>query len=252
MSEVSSAESGSFYGARVHLGEQNMAEGRISFGGVSISATGAVEFVMMHRTEVLKQVGADRTELAEKHLASIRKARQYIIDLADMKKFAEDRSYRDRIPTTPEMVDYLKNEVGCNPGEYRQRVLFYASALPKLPESIRKHYELCFDRFGNFKPQWGGKFGIERIGPVHHNRFQIHNALVVNKDDIDTIKEEVNNYVDQLNDGNNLFIIKFKNVVNTMNGALDGANRMADKSHDIVKNLIDNLNASRDDKSRMR
>ena len=34
---------------------------RVSFGGVGISATDAAEVVMMHRTEVLKQVGADRT-----------------------------------------------------------------------------------------------------------------------------------------------------------------------------------------------
>ena len=55
---------------------------------------------------------------------------------------------------------------------------------------------------------------------------------------LDSLKEEVNNYVDQLNDGNNLFMTKFKNVVNTMNEALDGANSMADKSHDTVKNLV--------------
>ena len=66
MNEVSSAGGGSFYGAEVRLGDQDMATGRVSFGGVSISATDAAEFVMMHRTEVLKQVGADRTELAEK------------------------------------------------------------------------------------------------------------------------------------------------------------------------------------------
>ena len=31
---------------------------------------------------------------------------------------------------------------------------------------------------------------------------------------------------------------KFKNVVNTMNETLDGANSMVDKSHDTVKNLV--------------
>ena len=61
---------------------------------------------------------------------------------------------------------------------------------------------------------------------------------MLHKDKLDTLKEEVNNYVDQLNDGNNLFMTKFKNVVNTMNEALDGANSMADKSHDTVKNLV--------------
>ena len=44
MSGVSSADSGSFYGAEVRLGEQDMAAGRVSFGGVSISATDAAEF----------------------------------------------------------------------------------------------------------------------------------------------------------------------------------------------------------------
>ena len=66
---------------------------------------------------------------------------------------------------------------------------------------------------------------------------------MVNKYDIDTIKEEVNNHVDKLNDGNNLFMVKFKNLVNTMNVALDGANSMADKSHDTVKNLVSRLSS---------
>ena len=61
---------------------------------------------------------------------------------------------------------------------------------------------------------------------------------VLSKGRIDSLKEEVNNYIDQLNDSNNLFMTKFKNVVNTMNEALDGANSMADKSHDTVKNLV--------------
>ena len=38
------------------------------------------------------------------------------------------------------------------------------------------------------------------VGDSKHKKFQIHGALVLNKDDIDTIKEEMNNYVDQLND----------------------------------------------------
>ena len=211
---------------------------RVSFGGVGMSATDAAEFVMMHRTEVLKQVGADRTELAEKHLADIRKARQYINDLTDMRKFGEDRGDRGCVPTTPEMVDYLKNEVGCSPGEYRQRVIFCGSAVSKLPVSIRNHYGLHFDRSGKFKPQTGGKFDLWWVGDSKHKKLQIHGALVLNKDDIDTIKEEMNNYVDQLTDSNNLFMTKFKNVVNTMNETLDGASSMVDKSHDTVKNLV--------------
>ena len=240
MTAVSSAESGSFYGADVRVGEQDMAAGRVSFGGVSISATDAAEFVMMHRTEVLKQVGADRTELAEKHLADIRKARRYINDLTDMKKFAEDDSYKGRVPVTPEMIDFLKNEVGCSPGEYKDRVVFYGSMVKKLPLSVQKHYGLTLDRYGKFNPQYrGGTYKFEDDGKSStHNRWQIHGATVLNKDRIDSLKEEVNNYVDQLNDSNNLFMTKFKNVVNTMNEALDGANSMADKSHDTVKNLV--------------
>ena len=240
MSEVSSADGGSFYGAEVRLGKQDMAAGRVSFGGVSISATDAAEFVMMHRTEVLKQVGADRTELAEKHLADIRKARRYINDLTDMKKFAEDNSYHGRVPATPEMIGFLKNEVGCSPGEYKERVVFYGSRVHELPESVRQHYGLTLDRFGKFNPQYrGGTYGLEDDGNSHtHNRWQIHDATMLNKSNIDTLKEEVDNYVDQLNDSNNLFMTKFKNVVNTMNEALDGANSMADKSHDTVKNLV--------------
>ena len=238
MSEVSSAEGGSFYGAEVRLGADDMAAGRVSFGGVSISATDAAEFVMMHRTEVLKQVGADRTELAEKHLTEIRKARRYIRDLTDMKKFGDDRGYRGRVPVTPDIIDFLKNVVGCSPGESVNRVIFYASALPKLPLRIQRYYQLYFDVEGHFKPQWAGKYALENVGDDDHNRFEIHGATVLDKDNIDSLKEEVNNYIDQLNDSNNLFMTKFKNVVNTMNEALDGANSMADKSHDTVKNLV--------------
>ena len=240
MSGVSSADSGSFYGAEVHLDEQDMAAGRVSFGGVSISATDAAEFVMIHRTEVLKQVGADRTELAETHLTSIRKARKYLIDLTDLKKFADGKSYEGRAPVTPEMIDFLKNEVGCRPGEYTQRVVFYGSMVEKLPLSVQKRYGLTLDRYGKFDLRYsGGTYNLEGAGGSNtHNRWQIHGATCMYKDDIDTAKEEVNNYIDQLNDGNNLFMTKFKNVVNTMNEALDGANSMADKSHDTVKNLV--------------
>ena len=42
----------------------------------------------------------------------------------------------------------------------------------------------------------------------------------------------MNNYIDQQNDGNNLFMTKFKSVINSMNEALEGASSMADKNHD--------------------
>ena len=240
MSEIPSVGGGSLHGAEVRLDEQDMAAGQVSFGGVSISATDAAEFVMMHRTEVLKQVGVDRTEMAERHLADIRKARQYLNDLTDLKKFAEDDSLHGRAPVTPEMIDFLENEVGCSPGEYTDRVVFYGSMVNQLPESVREHYGLQLDDSGGFTPQYGGPYDLENDdeGSHTHNRYQIHGATCLHKDDIDTIKEEVNNYIDQLNDSNNLFMTKFKNVVNTMNEALDGANSMADKSHDTVKNLV--------------
>lgn len=244
MNGVSSADGSSFYGADVRVGEGDMATGQVSFGGVSISATDAAEFVMMHRTEVLKQVGVDRTELAEQHLADIRQARRYINDLTALKKFAEGDSLHGRAPATPDMIDFLKNQVGCSPGEYNTRVVFYGSMVNKLPESVRKHYKLTGDWKTNAKgwmddapdgvPQQVDWFGADG----RHDRYQVHGATVLHKDEIDSVKEEVSNYIDQLNDSNNLFMTKFKNVVNTMNEALDGANSMADKSHDTVKNLV--------------
>ena len=234
MSGVPSADSGSFYGSEVRIGERDVAAGRVSFGGVSISATDAAEFVMMHRTEVLKEVGADRTELAEKHLADIRRARQYLNNLTDLKKFAEAHSYHERAPVTPEMSEFLKNDVGCSPGEYKNRVLFYGSTVNKLPEPVREHYGLT--------DGWEDRVGQGNLESDHnshtHHRYQLKHATCLHKDRIDSLKEEVNNYVDQLNDSNNLFMTKFKNVVNTMNEALEGANSMADKSHDTVKNLV--------------
>ena len=240
MSEVTSTDRGSFYGSDVSLNEQDTAAGRVSFGGVSISATDAAEFVMMHRTEVLKQVGADRTEMAEKHLADIRRARQYVNDLTDLKKFADGDSLHGRAPVTPDLIDFLQNEVGCSVHSYSQRVVFYGSMVDRLPESSREHYNLQLSEDGGFKPQWGGPYGLENDDPGSHThgRYQIHHATCIHKDSFNTLKEEVNNYIDQLNDSNNLFMTKFKNVVNTMNEALDGANSMADKSHDTVKNLV--------------
>lgn len=275
MSGISSAGGSSFYGSEVRTDERDMAAGRVSFGGVSISATDAAEFVMMHRTEVLKQVGVDRTELAEKHLATIRKARQYKIELTDMKKFGEDRNHHGRIPVTPEMINFLKNDVGCSPGEYNATVTFYGSAVAKLPKSVREYYGFTDGWEGRAAswtdsineghglatgfgfaglPDQGGTsaagsdsdgqpdHGIRQApgfgSDGHHNQYQLPGATVLYKGDIDTVKEELDNYIDQLNDSNNLYMTKFKNVVNTMNEALDGANSMADKSHDTVKNLV--------------
>ena len=239
MSAVTPADGGSFYGSEVRLDEQDMGTGQVSFGGVSISATDAAEFVMMHRTEVLKEVGADRTEQAEKHLADIRTARQYINDLTDLKKFAEDDSYHGRAPVTPEMIDFLRNEVGCSVSVHTNQIAFYGSTVEELPESVREHYGLVGDWNANIGHENPAGYTVHYDGNTHtHGRYKIHGVQEVYKDSLDTLKEEVNNYVDQLNDSNNLFMTKFKNVVNTMNEALDGANSMADKSHDTMKNLV--------------
>ena len=238
MSEVSSAGGGSFYGSDVRVSQQDAAAGQVSFGGVSISATDAAEFVMMHRTEVLKQVGADRTEMAEKHLADIRKARQYVNDLTDMKKFA-DESFHGRVFITPDMIDFLKNDVGCSVNAHTNRVVFYGSTVDSLPQSVREHYGMTGDWKDHIGEENSSGYTIDYDDRSStHGKYQIHNVQEIYKDSINTLKEEVNNYIDQMNDSNNLFMTKFKSVVNTMNEALDGANSMADKSHETMKNLV--------------
>lgn len=237
MSEVT-GNSG-FYSSDVQVGKDNLSTGTVNFGGVNISAADAAEFVMMHRSQVMKKVGADRTELAQQHLDRIKTARQYLNDLIDLKKFVDTgKSYKDRAPVTPEMVDFLKNEVGCSPGEYTQQVDFYGSAVSKLPQSVLEHYGLDegLQEDGEFNPDRGGPFKMEwRPG---NNEYAIHGVTCIHKDNLDDAKEELNNYIDLQNDSNNLFMTKFKSVVNGMNEALEGANSMADKTHDTVKNLV--------------
>ena len=235
MSEVN--PTGGAYAGDVRMHSENADVGMVSVGDVTLSPADAAEFVMMHRTEVMKKVGADRTEMAQQHLDRIREARQYLTDLIDLKKFVDkDKSYRDRAPVTDDMVDFLKNEVGCSPGEYKQRLVFYGSAVSDLPQSVRDHYGLRFDRFGHFKPKATGMYGIEDAGG--HNQYQLHGVTCIYGGDLDSVKEDLNNYIDQLNDTNNLFMTKFKSVVNSMNEALEGANSLADKSHDALKNLL--------------
>ncbi len=239
MSEVTSA--GGFYSSNVERRDGDMGTGRVTFGGASISATDAAEFVMMHRTQVMKSIGADRTELAQQHLERIQTARQYLTDLSDLKQFGDTgKSYKNRIPLTPDMVDFLKKDVGCSPGEYKQRLVFYGSAVPKLPTSVLDEYGLDLDRFGVYQFQGGaiGNQHLEAKTTEGNNQFELAGVTVVQKDDLDTIKEEVNNYIDQQNDGNNLFMTKFKSVINSMNEALESASSMADKSHDNLKNLL--------------
>ena len=236
MSAVSGA--GGLHASQVRVTDDNLKTGTVSFGGVNLSASEAAQFVMMHRTEVMKKVGADRTELAQKHLDRIKTARKYLTELIDLKKFADSgKSYKDRVPVTPDMISFLKNEVGCSPGEFKQRLVFYGSAVGKLPEPVRKHYGMLMDRFGVYKPHAsGGKFGIEEADGS--NQWILHGVTCVSKDKLDSLKEEVNNYIDQQNDSNNLFMTQYKSVVNTMNESLEGLTSLEDKSHETTKKLV--------------
>ena len=175
------------------------------------------------------------------------------------------------------MLNFLKNDVGCSPGEFSKTGdLLRLGMVGKLPESVRRLLRIVpmggkggpkarrtrspkgtDSRSASVWPDSPARGLNRRTVPVrtksptresaqapgfgsdgHHNQFQLYGATVLYKGDIDSLKEEVNNYIDQLNDSNNLFMTKFKNVVNTMNEALDGANSMADKSHDTLKNLV--------------
>ena len=233
-------DTGGFYSSDVKLADDGVATGTVEFGGVAISAADAAEFVMLHRTEVMKRVGADRTEMAQAHLDRIKRARGYLNDLIDLKKFIDtDKSYKHRAPVTPDMVDFLKNEVGCSPGDYKNRILFYGSAVPRLPESVRDYYGMQLDSDGNYDTDHRGvKPEFYAHAASGHHQYEIHGVTCLPKDKLDSLKEEMNNYIDQQNDSNNLFMTKFKSVVNSMNEALDGASGMADKSHDMAKNLV--------------
>ena len=228
MSEVTSP--GGFYSSDVQRRDSDMGTGMVTFGDVSISATDAAEFVMMHRTQVMKSIGADRTEMAQQHLERIQTARRYLTDLTDLQKFCDNaHSHHDRIPVTPDMVDFLKNEVGCSPGESEKTLMWtHWDAVPRLPESVRDYYGFGHNGWGT-----GGHF---EYSDSHH--YEMSDVTVVDEDDMDFLKENVNNYIDQQNDGNNLFMTKFKSVINSMNEALEGASSMADKSHDTLKNLL--------------
>ena len=238
MSSVNRADG--FFGSDVQLKDDNLQTGTVSFGGVSISATDAAEFVMMHRTQVMKKVGADRTEMAQRHLDLIKTARKYLTDLIDIQKFLDtDKSWKHRAPVTPDMVEFLKNEVGCSPGEYKNRLLFYGSAVPRLPQSVRDYYGMKLDSEGNYDTHHrSSKPEFSAHAASGHHQYEIHNVTCIPSDKLDSLKEEMNNYIDQQNDSNNLFMTKFKSVINTMNESLEGANSMADKTHDTIKNLV--------------
>ena len=238
MSEVT-PPAGAFYAGDVQARAAGTEAGMVRFGGVAISATDAAEFVMMHRTQVMKKVGADRTELAQQHLDRIKTARQYLTDLIDLKKFSGNaESYHGRVPVTPDMITFLKDEVGASPGTDTNRVVYYGRGVQNLPQSVRDYYG-----FGNDGHGTGGDFDTYETSKSRHDshvhdRYETHGVTIINEDDIDSLKEEMNNYIDQQNDSNNLFMTKFKSVINAMNEALEGANSMADKSHDTVKSLV--------------
>ena len=240
MSNKVTAPGGGFYSSDVKLDDDNLSTGTVTFGGVSITAADAAEFVMLHRTEVMKKVGADRTELAQAHLELIKNARKYLDEIIDLKKFVDTgKSYKDRAPVTPDLVEFLKNEVGCSPSSFNNRLLFYGSAVPDLPESVREYYGMELDSGGSYDThRRGEKPGFYAHAASGHNQYEIHGVTCISKKKLDSLKEEVNNYIDQQNDSNNLFMTKFKSVVNTMNESLDGANSMADKSHDMARNLF--------------
>ena len=210
------------------------AGGMIRVGGVPISANDAARLLMMHRTEVMKEIGETRTELAENHLDKIRKARGFLTDLRSLEEFTKRYNYKGRVPTTPDMLNFLKNEVGADPGAQTRRFVFRPEDVPVLPESVRHYYALNLDRFGTYKVQYGGQWGVGQS----KGKLDIYNIQMINHSQYTGIREEVNNYIDQLNDSNNLFMTKFKNVVNTMNEALESANSMEQKEHETMKALV--------------
>ena len=232
-----------FYGSAVETGNGISDDGMVSFGGVRVSAAEAAHFVMMHRSVVMKEVGADRTEMAQQHLEKIRFARQLLIDLGDLQEWADtDKVYKGRCPITPEMKAFLENEVNASPATYSNRLVFYGSAVPHLPESVRDYYGLDLDENGDWikYTDRAEEFGFHWADG--NNQYQLRGGslpvILIYEDGLGELKAQVNNYIDQLNDSNNLFMTKFKNVVNNMNTALEGANNLADKTHDMMKNLV--------------
>lgn len=232
MSEVNAT--GSLYASDIEVADQQ-GTGLVLMGGVAITADEAAELVMMHKSQVMKEVCASRTELAQRHLERIKKARQYKVVLKDLKAFVDTgKSWKDRIPVSPDLISFMKNEVGASPGESVNRIIFWGSAVTKLPESVRKHYGLLLDRFGNWKPYASGAYGIEPNGVgKYHNRWEMHGITVIDKGARDNMEEELNNYIDQQNDGNNLMMSQLKSLVNSLTESVDTSNSLGDKKHEF-------------------
>ena len=232
MSGVNAA--GSLYASDVELAD-NQGTGLVQLGGVAITADEAAEFVMMHKSQVMKEVCATRTELAQRHLDRIKKARQYKNELKDLKAFVDSgKTWRHRIPVTPEFISFMKNEVGVSPGEGQNRIIFWGSAVNKLPKSVCDHYGLLFDRFGNWQPNATGKYGIEPNGVGKYtNRWEMHGITIIDREARDNMEEELNNYIDQQNDGNNLMMSQLKSLVNSLTESADTASSLGDKKHEF-------------------
>ena len=230
--------SAGFYGSTIETGDGASTDGRVAFGGVMVSAVEAAQFVMMHRTVTMKEVSADRTEMAQQHLDKIKQARQVLIDLGDLQDWVDTGKIEsDRCPITPEMERFLEDDVNCSSGAYTSPLTFYESAVHHLPESVRNYYGLYIDENGDVVKysERASEFGFTWASGSH--QYTMYRIRMVHEDGLDELKAQVNNYIDQLNDSNNLFMTKFKNVVNLMNTALESANNLADKANDNSKNL---------------
>ena len=235
MSEVNAA--GSLYASDVELAD-TQGTGLVQVGGVAITADEAAELVMMHKSQVMKEVCATRTELAQRHLDRIKIARQYKNVLKDLKAFVDtDKSWKDRIPVTPALISFMKNEVGVSPGESVNRIIFWGSAVKKLPKSVCDHYGLLFDLQGNWQPYASGKYGIEP-NDDGTNRWEMHGITIVDKEARDNMEEELNNYIDQQNDGNNLMMSQLKSLVNSLTESVDTANSLGDKKHEFWRTAL--------------
>ena len=226
MSEVVAA--GSLYASDVELvGSQGT--GLVHVGGVAITADEAAELVMMHKSQVMKEVCATRTEVAQRHLDRIKKARQYKNELKDLKAFIDaDGSIYDRIPVTPDFISFMKNEVGVSPGESQELVVVPGWATEKLPSSVREHYGVPFDENGKWQPPGGKVF----------NGWEATGVTVIYKEGRDNMDEELSNYIDQQNDGNNLLMSQLKSLSNSLTESYDTANGLGDKKHEFWRTAL--------------
>ena len=236
MSDVSVDRS--YFGADVRLHADGVAPGLVSFGGVAVSPEEAAEFVMIHRTQVLKESGAVRTDMAQRRLDLTKRARQFKNDLQDLKAWVDTgKSWKDRIPVTPEMISFMKNDVGAHPGTQDTRILFWGSAVAKLPQSVLDHYDFKMDANGNWDPHAPGKFAIEK-NDDGHNRWEMHGVTVIDKETRDNMSEELDNFIDLQNDRNTLANSQMKTAVNLLSESTDAATGLGDKNHELWKTLF--------------